>query len=59
MKSLKEEKTRDYSKWAKIELKLWLEELKDKEKANLITSREKVYIQEIEEELNKRIVGKE
>ena len=45
---------RRFQKWAKIELKLYLEELEEKHRNNTITSEEKLLVQPIREEIERR-----
>ena len=45
---------RRFQKWANIELKLYLEELEEKDKNNMITSEEKLLVQHIREEIERR-----
>ena len=46
---------RRFQKWTKIELKLYLEELEEKHRNNTITSEEKLLVQPIREEIERRI----
>ena len=43
-----------FKKWANIELKLYLEELEEKHRNNTITSEEKLLVQPIREEIERR-----
>ena len=43
-----------FKKWANIELKLYLEELEEKHRNNTITSEEKLLVQHIREEIERR-----
>ena len=43
-----------FKKWANIELKLYLEELEEKHRNNTITSEEKLLVQSIREEIERR-----
>ena len=43
-----------FQKWANIELKLYLEELEEKHRNNTITSEEKLLVQPIREEIERR-----
>ena len=45
---------RRFQKWTKIELKLYLEELEEKHRNNTITSEEKLLVQSIREEIERR-----
>ena len=45
---------RRFQKWANIELKLYLEELEEKYRNNTITSEEKLLVQPIREEIERR-----
>ena len=45
---------RRFQKWTKIELKLYLEELEEKHRNNTITSEEKLLVQPIKEEIERR-----
>ena len=45
---------RRFQKWTKIELKLYLEELEEKDRNNTITSEEKLLVQPIKEEIERR-----
>lgn len=45
---------RRFQKWTKIELKLYLEELEEKHRNNTITSEEKLLVQPIREEIERR-----
>lgn len=45
---------RRFQKWANIELKLYLEELEEKHRNNTITSEEKLLVQPIREEIERR-----
>ena len=46
---------RRFQKWTKTELKLYLEELEEKHRNNTITSEEKLLVQPIKEEIERRI----
>lgn len=43
-----------FKKWVLVELKLYLEELKEKHRNNTITSEEKLLVQPIKEEIERR-----
>ena len=45
---------RRFQKWTNIELKLYLEELEEKHRNNTITSEEKLLVQHIREEIERR-----
>ena len=45
---------RRFQKWTKIELKLYLEELEEKHRNNTITSEEKLLVQQIREEIERK-----
>ena len=45
---------RRFQKWANIELKLYLEELEEKHRNNTITAEEKLLVQPIREEIERR-----
>ena len=45
---------RRFQKWTKTELKLYLEELEEKHRNNTITSEEKLLVQPIREEIERR-----
>lgn len=46
---------RRFQKWSLVELKLYLEELEEKHKKNLLTSEEKLVVQPVREEIERRM----